>query len=68
MTVRKAKMEFKFKKSQRLKNVRQKYFYEIEILQGFQIQFIKMVEEQTWHTKLIFGKTVSGNSKLGYDA
>ena len=47
MSIRKGKMELEIKKSPKTEKLQIKVFYVFEISQGFQIQIIKMVEEQT---------------------
>ena len=47
MTIRKEKMELEIKKSPKTEKLQIKVFYVFEISQGFQIQIIKMLEEQT---------------------
>ena len=67
MSIRKGKMEIDIKKSPKTEKLQIKIFYVFEISQGFQIQIVKMVEEQTWHIRLIFGKAMFDDCKIEND-
>ena len=67
MSIRKGKMELGIKKSPKTEKLQIKVFYVFEISQEFQIQIVRMVEEQTWHIRLIFGKTMFEDCKIEND-